>query len=911
MIYRCCNETRRERVRTQDSSLNGIDILEVLDLDTPVNNPDQKKVLRQRTLLLRFLKPALDGFPPRPILSEKNISIEGGERIKNITIEWAYPASALPPDDQLNKLGRIILPEERAYFENLRDSDYVMVIRTSSAGDHSIYRLTLKETDRRVIDPQLAEVEFSFKVECPSEFDCKDQTPCAVSPYPIPEINYLAKDYASFRRLILDRLTQLVPGWRERSSADLGVALAELLAYVGDQLSYQQDAIATEAYLETARRRTSLRRHALLVDYQVHEGCNARTWVHIEVDSGADAVTVPLRGLQFLTKVPQLGPRILPRSFEYETALNSKVTVFEPVPEDDTWPIVNNSNTRTFHSAHNELYFYTWGNENCCLPKEATSATLQGHFPCLEVGDVLIFEEVIGPLTGNKGDADPIRRHAVRLTTVASNDDGVDGKPPLTDPLNGEAITEITWAQDDALPFPLCISATTDYLHNKVHIKNVSVVRGNVLLVDHGRTIEDEDLGVVPPDRFYPVDRDADRCKENIPDWLPLRFRPVLKNAPLTYRTMVQKIQKETRQKVAAPYDNEAAAVSAFATRDDEALPVIRLIVKTKDATILGAAGPCSPLEGTASGLSQEIWIARRDLLNSSPSDKHFVIEAEDNGIASIRFGDGQHGLRPDADTHFLMTYRIGNGIAGNIGADSIAHIVGMDARIKSVRNPLPARGGLDAETAEQIRRRAPQAFRKQERAVTPEDYRAVTERNADVQRAAATLRWTGSWHTVFLTVDRLGGKEVDDNFRNEVKSYLDRYRMAAQDVEIDSPTFVSLEMTLEVCVKDDYFRSDIRKRLSEVLSNRVLPDGRRGLFHPDNFSFGQTLYASSIYAAARKVDGVASIQIKSFKREGIEDQHFQNDGQVTFGRLEIARLDNDPNFPERGLIHFELFGGK
>ncbi len=60
---------------------------------------------------------------------------------------------------------------------------------------------------------------------------------------------------------MLDRLTQLVPGWRERSAADLGVTLVELLAYVGDQLSYWQDAVATEAYLETARRRTSLRRH--------------------------------------------------------------------------------------------------------------------------------------------------------------------------------------------------------------------------------------------------------------------------------------------------------------------------------------------------------------------------------------------------------------------------------------------------------------------------------------------------------------------------------------------------------------------------------------------------------------------------------------------------------------------------
>ena len=51
---------------------------------------------------------------------------------------------------------------------------------------------------------------------------------------PPPPIDYLAKDYASFRRLMLDRLALLVPDWRERNPADLGVALVELLAYAGD-----------------------------------------------------------------------------------------------------------------------------------------------------------------------------------------------------------------------------------------------------------------------------------------------------------------------------------------------------------------------------------------------------------------------------------------------------------------------------------------------------------------------------------------------------------------------------------------------------------------------------------------------------------------------------------------------------
>ena len=98
-----------------------------------------------------------------------------------------------------------------------------------------------------------------------------------------PDIDYLAKDYQGFRRLMLDRLSLLAPGWTERTPADLGIALVELLAYVADELSYRQDAVANEAYLGTARQRVSVRRHARLVDYFMHEGCNARAFVHFDV----------------------------------------------------------------------------------------------------------------------------------------------------------------------------------------------------------------------------------------------------------------------------------------------------------------------------------------------------------------------------------------------------------------------------------------------------------------------------------------------------------------------------------------------------------------------------------------------------------------------------------------------------
>ena len=183
-------------------------------------------------------------------------------------------------------------------------------------------------------DPILSSVDFSFKVACPSDFDCKPPRVCPPEDATEPEINYLAKDYASFRQLMLDRMALLTPQWKERNPADLGIALVELLAYVGDYLSYQQDAVATEAYLGTARRRASVRRHARLVDYRMHDGRNARAWVHITVGPADDGLILEkgkgAKTTKLLTKVPGQTATLIPQnSPAFEKALSARPLVFE------------------------------------------------------------------------------------------------------------------------------------------------------------------------------------------------------------------------------------------------------------------------------------------------------------------------------------------------------------------------------------------------------------------------------------------------------------------------------------------------------------------------------------------------------------------------------------------------------
>jgi hypothetical protein len=959
MRYFCCNDKRREMVRdspleTAGPDLNGIDYLEVYD------NPEQPD-RHQKELQVHFIKSLESGS-----LAAKNVVIEGGERIRNISVEQI--SIGLDGDAK------------------------VLIVDVDKSGDFSIYTLKIVGMPGEKFDPLLSAVDFSFKVTCPTDLDCLEEKICPTPAKKALDIDYLAKDYASFRRVILDRMSALMPHWGERNPSDLGVVLAEILAYIGDYLSYRQDAISTEAYLGTARSRVSVKRHARLVDYFVHEGCNSRVWVQVKMKEDAitpDGGIILEMGSKLLTSVPGT-PTVVHPDFK-DKALAQGPEVFETMHKARLFP------------SHNEIQFYTWGSEECCLPKGATKATLLDDSEKrlrLRPGDVLVFEERVGPESGIEGDADPARRHAVRIIKaephleitinkdaekeyvfswgkIPGNDEerlkeflmnkfGIDwvetatiekinnGKtikvsdeekslllklndkitkvvleidglrrdefiakmendelniyenneveivelgPMVEDPLTGQPIVEIEWHSEDALPFPLCIST------KKVPEK-VSHALGNIVLADHGLTLRDECIGMVPQSSLFRIPTPGqDRCVERKREEIHPRFRPRLKERPLTY---------------AGAYvesNPPAPAKAAMIQSPSEAIPEIRLRARFRGVD----NGKCIDVPPFCDTSGLELlpeWMPAKDLL-SFGNENRFVVEAESDGTSYLRFGDGIHGSRPPACTEFFATYRVGNGSQGNIGAEALEHILSDGLEIEAIdaieviRNPMPAQGGADPESIDEVRINAPVAFRTQERAVTEEDYAEMAGRHPGVQRTAATLRWTGSWHTVFLTVDRRGGLDVDADFEKDMLKHIEHFRMAGHDLEVDGPRFVSLEVEMKICVKPDYFRSDVKRELLRIFSSGLLSDGRRGIFHPDNFTFGQPVYVSTLIAAAQKVPGVASVQVFKFQRQGLFNSTALKSGVINLGRLEVARLENDPNFPEHGTFGLIMEGGK
>ena len=385
--YFCGTDRRRDAVRGT-AGLNGIDFVEVDDTQTK--------------LTIAFLN--TDGVST---LGVANFLVEGGERIKGV---------------------RVVAP--------ITATGANLTVTVDRRGDFSRYALLLRSDPMSAdppagFDPQLASVGFSFKAACDSDFDCQPVPACPPAALDEPDIDYLAKDYVSFRQLMLDRLSRIAPRLTERNPADLGVTLVEILAYVGDQLSYWQDAIATEAYLATARSRISVRRHARLVDYRMHDGCCARAWVQIRVS--ANGVGVP-SGTPLWTRVGRIDARVAPNSADSDRLAALPAT--EAVSFETLRDV-------TLHAPHNIMTFYDWGEADCCLPCGATGATLRdgptaGARLRLNPGDVLLLAETkpggstdeVPALTGGQ---------AVRLVSVRPR----IGDAQLLDPVSKAPIVEI------------------------------------------------------------------------------------------------------------------------------------------------------------------------------------------------------------------------------------------------------------------------------------------------------------------------------------------------------------------------------------------------------------------------------------------------------------------------------------
>ncbi|MFC2005144.1 putative baseplate assembly protein [Chloroflexota bacterium] len=282
-----------------------------------------------------------------------------------------------------------------------------------------------------------------------------------------------------------------------------------------------------------------------------------------------------------------------------------------------------------------------------------------------------------------------------------------------------------------------------------------------------------------------------------------------------------------------------------------------------------------------------EPWQEVEDFANSGPTDNHFTCDSVSGEIQlgpSIRDpsgGERQYGkVPPDGRQIRFSSYRSGGGVVGNVGEGTIAMLRSSIPYVDSLSNYEAAQGGIDAETLESAKLRAPQVLRANIRAVTAEDFEFLAlEASTEVARAKcissddATATQsvlpgvvrlllvpsvTGS--SRFIPLEEL---ELPRLLREKVQSYLDERRLMGTRLEVTSPEYIPVAVEVQVRGKRRAAReqvaADVESRLYHYI-NPVCggPDG-------DGWPFGRSFSVAEIYAALQgvaKVDYVEEVKI-------------------------------------------------
>ena len=291
-------------------------------------------------------------------------------------------------------------------------------------------------------------------------------------------------------------------------------------------------------------------------------------------------------------------------------------------------------------------------------------------------------------------------------------------------------------------------------------------------------------------------------------------------------------------------------------------------------------------------------WQEVETLAQSSPADRHYVVQRDTGGAATIIFGDGNNGMllqrsTPISPVKIHATYRIGGGPKGNIPAGTT--FTPSDTNIKEAINPQAAAGGADSEDINNARRFAPRLYRTQERAVTLQDYVDSALQVPGVGKARAVAL---NWNQVFLYVAPSGQvAEPSELLKRDLLSFFEGRRMASTTLKITGPEPADIYIAAVVRANPYYLKADVQAAVEDAVAAYLAFDA---------VDFGQPIYLSKIYDVIQSLEYVASLTVTKFSRNpepmpsGTQVQDIESDGVIELGPNELPRTGYRDGVPVR-----------
>jgi predicted phage baseplate assembly protein len=261
------------------------------------------------------------------------------------------------------------------------------------------------------------------------------------------------------------------------------------------------------------------------------------------------------------------------------------------------------------------------------------------------------------------------------------------------------------------------------------------------------------------------------------------------------------------------------------------------------------ADGRRSTLEVRVNGL---LWREVPSFYGAASTDEVYVVRHDDEGAATVHFGDGVDGARlPTGVDNVVATYRFGAG-AAKPPPGAITQLVRPVPGLRRVVDPVGAVGGADADRPRDIRRNAPASALTLGRAVSIEDFDAMA-RAYGVVNARAEWTWdAGSQNAAVKVWIISDGPSVAGALRQRlVQEAGPAVPIAVAEAR---PRAARLDLEIEVAPRHD-------PATVAAAVRTALVDDEAGLLARGNLPIGRPVFRSRLFEAVQRVPGVAAIR--------------------------------------------------
>ncbi|MEU1050769.1 putative baseplate assembly protein [Streptomyces sp. NPDC048376] len=287
-------------------------------------------------------------------------------------------------------------------------------------------------------------------------------------------------------------------------------------------------------------------------------------------------------------------------------------------------------------------------------------------------------------------------------------------------------------------------------------------------------------------------------------------------------------------------------------------------------------AGEPSVLLQTAADDGWQDWQVVPHFAGSHPDDHHITVDATTGEIAfgpAVREADGtlrQYGVVPPKGAVIrARRYRTGGGRAGNVARGAVQVLRTSIPYVSEVVNREAALGGVDGETIEEAKLRAPITLRAQERAVTLRDYEELARRAAPETARITCLEGAENEygaHAVRVLVvpqavpdpgGRLRFEQLvpGDALLNRITRHLDERRLIGTRLAVGPPYYQGVTVVATVHAFRDVDADRVRRQTHDALYRHL--DPLTGGSDGKGWPFGRPVQTGELFAVLQRVPGV------------------------------------------------------